>query len=586
MKTMRSKMARILRKEFVNSTSKNMKDISVLPLRTLDAEKDAALRFYYRSSRMGYFLLTFLPITLCLSVGSIFLGFTEASILGLSIAALLALLRARKVHRRLAHARFVYEYGDQGELVFTNQSNNYSIKVNGMPQQIITVVFNGKSYDVKTFDQRRISVLTIPRQIAYAHPQYPDVIVPSGLFQLQRTKTAGAMGWLGFLLPFAFVFGLIYFIYSQMNGHSHTYAQPDALMYKRDGKWILATVINNFQAYEVSNKGIYGTDYYYAEGLDLQSGDRIWKVKLNNRGSGGGARLLGQSSRYLFFLHNGLVIVDKETGKVAGEDLASIKDKLPQDVIANYESDAGYTYDDSLQAVVVKGNDGLSYTIDGATLKTGTIDVPNPDDYFKNHFRFGNNYEDWITAVYDDGTNCMALIDTKDTVLLATQPYGIRERPAQESIRRTLYGCAVNTRDSHWTKLNPGVFLLGGFLVDPSKSLQVPMDSASQYASFQSLLERYNHSNPPMRTASGAFLLLHRASIEPDAPLLLTAVSPTGNTLWQVNMPYASIPLQYHDDAGDALYLFGNAKGSGSDDIDQATVIDLKTGGVKKYGIK
>lgn len=563
-----------------------MKDIPVLPLRTLDAEKDAALRFYYRSSRMGYFLLTFLPVTLCLSVGSIFLGFTDACILGISIAALLAFLRARKVRRRLAHARFVYEYGEQGELVFTNQSNNYSIKVNGMPQQIITVVFNGKSYDLKTFDPRRISVLTIPRQIAYAHPQYPDVIVPSGLFQLQRTKTAGTMGWLGFLLPFAFVFGLIYFIYSEMNGHSHTYAQPDALMYKRDGKWILATVINNFQAYEVSNKGIYGDDYYYAEGLDLQSGDRVWKVKLNNKGNGGGARLLGQSSRYLFFLRGGPVVVDKETGKVASEDFASIRDKLPKDVIADYESDAGYTYNDSLQAVVVKGNDGLFYTIDGVTLKTGTIDIPNPDEYFKNRFRFGNNYEDWITAVYDDGARCLSLLDTKDTVLLATDPHGVMGRPGAESIRRILYSCPVNTINSSWTKLNPGVFLLGGFLVDPAQSLQDPSDSISQYASFQSLLERYNHTNPPMRTASGAFLILHRATIEPNAALLLTAVSPTGNTLWQVNMPYATIPLQYHDGAGDALYLFGNSKGDGSDDINQATAIDLKTGGVKKYEIK
>jgi hypothetical protein len=49
--------------------------------------------------------------------------------------------------------------------------------------------------------------------------------------------------------------------------------------------------------------------------------------------------------------------------------------------------DAVYTYDDSLQAVVVKGTDGLSYTIDGLSLRTGTIDIPNPDEYFRNKWR-------------------------------------------------------------------------------------------------------------------------------------------------------------------------------------------------------
>ena len=39
----------------------------------------------------------------------------------------------------------------------------------------------------------------------------------------------------------------------------------------------MATVATHFQAYEVSNKGNYGNDSWYAEGIDMATGRQLWK---------------------------------------------------------------------------------------------------------------------------------------------------------------------------------------------------------------------------------------------------------------------------------------------------------------------
>ena len=147
----------------------------------------------------------------------------------------------------------------------------------------------------------------------------------------------------------------------------------------------------------------------------------------------------------MFFLRNELYVIDKQTGKTVArnDNFTAIKDKMSRALIASYEDDAAYTYNDSMQVLVVKGTDGLYYTIDGRTLQTGRIDIADPDAYFKNRYRYGNNYEDQITALSDDGRRCLALLDAKDTVLLAHNAYGVNGRPAAESVRRTLYSCSA-----------------------------------------------------------------------------------------------------------------------------------------------
>ena len=97
---------------------------------------------------------------------------------------------------------------------------------------------------------------------------------------------------------------------------------------------------------------------------------------------------------------------------------------------------------------------------------------------------------------------------------------------------------------------------------------------------------RYNYINPAMRTGGGAFIIMHKSSIEQNALLLLTCVSATGATLWEVSTGYGSAPLIYKDDVADRLYLAGDAGGGLSDELNQVLAIDLKSGAVQKYSIK
>ncbi|TDW96175.1 PA2928 family protein [Dinghuibacter silviterrae] len=504
-------------------------------MRTLDPNRKKALVYFYTpTSQVGVYLAVFLPITLGLGLLGPFWNIYYGLATGTVVTLLLLLLRGFRIKRRIARALFIYENGQEERLVFKEQSNNYAIKLNGAPQQVISLERNGTPVQIKTFNPYVISVYTIPKQSVYTHDRYPGMMVPAGLFTLPepppRRTGCRALGWLLFLiLPLSLVVGIIYIINRVMESHSNTYAQPDALVYVLEGKPVLATAVTHFQASEVSNAGTFGSTNCYAEGMDLETGKRLWKVNFHGNG---GVRLLGQSARYLFFYNDGLYVVDKQEEKVVArnEDFPAIRDKMSSQPVGDYEGDAGYAYDDSLQALVVKGTDGLFYTIDGTSLKTGTIDIPDPDGYFKNPFQFGNNYEDHIASTTNDGPHCMVI---------------------REPVRRTLYSCASDT-----TRLNGSVFLFGGFLVDAAA---------------------------PLRTASGGFVLLHKSSIEPDATLLLTGISSSGGTLWQVNTGYAAIPFRFHDQAGDALYVAGNTRGGNGDQLNEVTRIDLKTGEKKIF---
>lgn len=566
--------------------------VTVLPLRSLAPDKETLLRKFYAPSGMGLFLATYLPLTICLSIGGAFFSATTGLAAALFISAVWLTLRHSAYRSRMKKASYVYQYGGENEMQFSDVSSNYSYKVNGAPQQIITVLLNGKPIKIKTFSSTLLSVYMIPQQAAYTHPDYPDTVVPSGLFSLvydePKKGFARVLRWGLISLPYLFVLGLTFFLSSALGSDNETYAQPDALMYREGGNLVMASVVTEFRVYEQSSKGTYGNDFTYAEAINLNTGKEVWKTALDAKGSSGDARLLGQSAGYLFFLRGQLYVVGKTTGKViaTNKDFPALQGRMSTGPVAGYDGDAAYRWSDSLNAVVVKGTDGLYYTIDGNTLHTGTTEVNNDEEFFKNPFRWGNNYEDQVTEVYDNGAQCYALLDVQDTVLLAHNSYGVQERSRDQSVRRRLYRCSSLSLSDNWAALGDSVYLFGGLLVDATQRYQQPGDTIAKYASYQSLADRYNHTNAPMQTAGGAFLLLHKTTIEPSALLLLSAVSVEGKPLWQVRTEFGSVPLMYHDAEADALYLFGKGTGETSDKLTEGLCIDLKTGGVRKIEIK
>ncbi len=561
---------------------------TILPLRTLTPDRAALLRRFYAPQSVGLFLALFLPLTVGMSLGGAFFSLASGLITGSILSALWLALRYLRYRSRVQKAVYVYEYGGEEELRFGGIRSNYGYKVNGAPQQVLTVLHNGKPVDIKTFNPNIITVYSLPQQVAYTHPRYPGIIVPSGLFSLVWTKrTPGArLGQaLLWLIPFGFAGGLMYVINHEMDSHSETYLQPDARVYHQGGRLVLASVLTGFKPYEVSNKGVYGTDYFYAEALDLSTGKPLWKTQLAGSGA---ARLLGQSPSYLFFLRSGLWVIDKATGKVVqgNKDFPALAAKMSTESISSYTEDASYTWSDSLNSIVVKGTDGLYYTIDGATLRTGTIDLPTGDTFFTNPYQWGNNYEDQINQVWDNGSQCYALLDAQDTVLLAHNSYGVQDRPRDQSVRRRLYRCSSLSLSDNWAPLGDSVYLFGGLLTDATQTYRQPDDTISHYASYASLAARYNGTHPPLRTAAGSLLVLHKTTIEPSATLVLSAVSPQGKTLWQVRTGLGSVPFLYHDTEANKLYLFGDGTGTVSDQLTEGLCIDLGTGKVDKIEVE
>lgn len=387
-----------------------------------------------------------------------------------------------------------------------------------------------------------------------------------------------------------FTFGLWFLIAHVMGNHSHTSLQRDAVFYDIGGKPAIVSGVKFFKAYSVSNKGTYGTDHDFVAAYDLQTGDKIWKQELdpqtNDKQPDGDVVVLGQTDNYLFALHKELFVLDKQTGKILKHQKDfDIADKIPTETAIANSSLSNYFFSDSLKTIFIKGNDGLYYTIDCRTLKTGETKIPNPDVIFE-RMSDHDTYDDFITAVYDDGTNCYTVLDDADTALLAHDSHGILGRARTESIRRQFYSTSsINLKDS-WKKLNDGIYLFGGLLADPDKKFVQPADTVAKYQSYHSLFGRYEtgSAHQAMKLPNGGFIIISKSTIQNDASVILTGTSADGKVLWRVSTPFTGLALIHRD--GNNLYLFSNAKGHFDEDIQDICNINLNTGAMKTYQLK
>ena len=303
-----------------------------------------------------------------------------------------------------------------------------------------------------------------------------------------------------FLLPILIVIAIVLGIISIISSGAATYAQPDALFYNANGHTVMATVVTH----ESGTTETYIDNVKYAEAIDVESGKRLWRAKLdakNNRDQDfGHAALLGQSSKYLFFLRNELYVIDKQTGEVIAQNdhFETLKDKMSKEELSSYnDSDIKYAYNDSLQSVLFKGTDGLFYSINGLTLKTDVINLNNPDRYFKSKNR--PSYNSLMIQAYDDGKQSLALLDEKEVQLLQANNLmeGVQHRSSEKSVRRSVYSHPVDKLSGDWKKLNDAVYIYGGFLTDPNQNYRQPADSLANSETYQLFANSYNIYMPP-----------------------------------------------------------------------------------------
>jgi len=392
-----------------------------------------------------------------------------------------------------------------------------------------------------------------------------------------------------FLLPILIVIAIVLGIISIISSGAATYAQPDALFYNANGHTVMATVVTH----ESGTTETYIDNVKYAEAIDVESGKRLWRAKLdakNNRDQDfGHAALLGQSSKYLFFLRNELYVIDKQTGEVIAQNdhFETLKDKMSKEELSSYnDSDIKYAYNDSLQSVLFKGTDGLFYAINGLTLKTDVINLNNPDRYFKSKNQ--PSYNSLMTQAYDNGKQSLALLDEKEVQLLQANNLmeGVQHRSSEKSVRRSLYSHPADKLSGDWKKLNDAVYIFGGFLTDPHQNYQRPTDSLAHNETYQLFANSYNNIHAPIRLNNGGLIVMHKASMENTAPVLLTAVQPDGKVIWQANTGYANIGFLYKHPDGGKLFFMGTPAGKFNYPMQQLLCLNLANGVLHSYPIK
>lgn len=360
----------------------------------------------------------------------------------------------------------------------------------------------------------------------------------------------------GVLFGLVMLVGLPLYIFSVLNKYSKISGQSDAVVYLLNGKPVLATVIKEFKANSVSSGGgasvVSGSSKSYARAIDLETGNPLWNIRLdaeNNNGQDwGDAVLLGQSDKYLFFLRNELYVISKENGKIVArnEDLKDMRNKLLNESSIYPALVNNYVYDDSLHAIAIKGSDGLAYLLDINTLQTHPAPQINITDYFFEKQRYiqktaAEDYNSQLVTFTRDNSLQFAFMDDNDYQLLkkGEKPsYGHMEAP-----RRTLYTAALSNPLTSMKKTDDEVYLYGGFLksVRQDSVLYSPKDRNFYNGPYQLLSRGAGDVQIPLRLPGGGYIILHRASVAKNAPVLLTAISPDGKKLWHITTGVSAI---------------------------------------------
>ena len=152
--------------------------------------------------------------------------------------------------------------------------------------------------------------------------------------------------------------------------------------------------------------------------------------------------------------------------------------------------------------------------------------------------------------------------------------------------RRSIYIASDSAPLDSIEKAENEVYLFGGFL----KAMR--QDSAIYTKELQNfyngpyqLLSRGNEqAQIPYRLPNGGYIILHRASVAPDAPILLTAVMPYGKKPWHITTTFANISkvLETKDQL---LILCGTAENA-EGEVSDILRISLSDGKSSIYNFK
>lgn len=363
------------------------------------------------------------------------------------------------------------------------------------------------------------------------------------------------------VIPLLFITVLVYIIVTVLNKNSHREATGELMYYTLNNAPMAAACVAHFKAHTVSGGMSSGTTSHYAEAINLQTGEVVWSTELSGqKGDWVSTNLLmAQSKAYFFYFLDGLIVVDKATGKIVAETKDLEKENPAQK--ENFPSDPKkYYFNEPEQAILFTGNDALCYVLNTNTLKTTvTSNKEIPRRLLQN------------TAIcgYDAANGKFTgILGEEDKEQLENgYYYGGR---TDENARRYLY-------KSSYTGLNKTG---RGFIMD---SLIKINDEPFIYGAFLTstpLPDNVVRENPPVLHLAhpDAYIMIHQTSLATDAKMLISIVQPNGKIIRTIKTPLQGIS-SYHL-YNRHLALAGTQK---SGNITDLLYLDLTNGSAKGF---
>ncbi len=384
-----------------------------------------------------------------------------------------------------------------------------------------------------------------------------------------------------FVVGILFVVGLVWFIYATLDKHSDKRAQTPAMYYTRAAVPMVAVLTEYSKAHSVSKGITHATMHYYAQVINLQTGAEEWREELygQKRDWVFASALLGQSEAYLFYFMDGLLVLDKASGKMVA-DAKDLEKQNPAQK-GNMPTSKEYYYDAATGNIVYRGNDALFYMLDTKTL---SITEAKVDEDFIDGLKQRVAPDDMVLGYDAAGGNFIGVLGDKDIELLKLGYNYHTNSP--ENARRYLYKGHYSGVGKHGrglamdsiSRINDQVFIYGAFLCGYTTNPQN---------------KGVIKENPPTVKVNSinAYLLLHKQNITYEAPLLMSMVTPDGKVLKTITLPFAEMSsFKLFDNTHLAI---AGSKGS-SDKMDDVLYIDLVSGKAvgfnfrngKKYGIE
>lgn len=369
------------------------------------------------------------------------------------------------------------------------------------------------------------------------------------------------------LIPVLFIVGLIYVIPNMLNNYGDREAKGEVMYYTINDTPMVAAYVEHFKVNNVRRGVRGGKVTRYAEAINLATGEIMWSTELSGQKDDwvSSKLLMAQSKAYLFYFLDGLIVIDKATGKIVAETKDLEKENPSQK--ENFPSQNNkYFFNEPEQAIVFTGNDALSYSLSLNILKTTvSSNTKIPLFYPSSNIYFGRDICGYDAA---NGKFIGILGEVDKKQLKIGYSYGGR---TDDNARRYIY------KSSYTGPNQTG----RGFIMDSLIKINNEPFIYGTFLTHTTLPDNIVRENPLVLhlTHPDAYVMVHKTSIATESKILISIVQPNGKIIRTIKTPLQEI-ISYHLYSNTQLVLAGTQK---LGDITDLLYINLTNGSAKGF---